>query len=294
MSEGGITGSSSVAPAEGEWYARWGYGYQDKAATEMIFRAVKDEMRSDGPRLECVRLADKRAGRVDDCVLVWETHIQANSIKWRKDGTPMAWAELVGADGLLKKLADGYQALKQKWGGRRVQVRLQTSYPASESVKGHLVKGLSVADFVAEHWGRGPRDSVELVRAAWRTVESHTGLHGTELEEFAEACELSFDVPEPCMGKADSEESRAYEQQFNRVHRALATWLTTHPESPIVEREYLLDAVSLRRERGEMVQWFPAPVDSLSPKRTGRCGFAESRPWSGRRLRGCFGKRWWW
>lgn len=260
MSKGGDPGSSSIPPAKGERYARWGYGYQDKAATEMIFRAVRDEMRSGGARLEGVRLADERAGRVDDCILVWETRIQGNSIKWRNDAKPMAWAGLVGANGLLKELAEGYQALKQTWTGRRVQVCLHTSYPASESVRGRLVRGLSVADFVEEHWGRGPQVSVDgLVRAAWNEVESHTGLRGPELEEFVRACELSLGVPEPCIETADDEESRAYRRQFNRVHRALATWLTMRPGSEMVEREYLLDAVALGPERGQLVQTFPPP-----------------------------------
>ena len=224
MSKGGDTGSSNIPPAMGERYARLGYGYQDCAATELVFRAVKDEMRSGGARLEGVRLADKLAGRVDDCVLVWETRVQGNSIKWRDGGPPMGWAELVGSDGLLKELAEGYRVLKQTWTSRRVQVRLQTSYPTSQSMRGRLVKDLSVADFVAKHWGRGPRAADdEPVRAAWRKVELSTGLHGRELEEFARACELSPGVSEPHMQTADSEESRAHQRQFDRVHRALAT-----------------------------------------------------------------------
>ena len=259
MSESGDM-DSAVPPARGERHARWGYGYQDKAATELIFRAVKDERRSGGARLEGVRLADERAGRVDDCVLVWESRIQGNSVKWRKNGTAMGWAELLGAGGLLRELAEGYAALKQTWAGRTVSVRLQTSYPASDSKAGRLVAGLSVADFVGEHWGRGPAAAAsEVVRAAWQRVESHTGLDGRELEEFASACELALGIPEPCVVPADDEESRAYQRQFNRMHHGLSTWLTMRPESEMVGREYLLDAVSLRSERSELVQTFPPP-----------------------------------
>ena len=252
--------NATVPPARGERHARWGYGYQDKAATELIFRAVKDERRSGGARLEGVRLADERAGRVDDCVLVWESRVQGNSVKWRKDGTAMGWAELLGAEGLLRELAEGYEALKRTWAGRTVSVRLQTSYRGTDSEAGRLAAGLSVADFVGEHWGRGPAAADSgVVKAAWQRVESHTGLTGRELEEFAGACELALGVPEPCVGSADGEESRAYERQFNRMHRALATWLTMHPDSDMVEREYLLEAVALRSERGELVQSFPPP-----------------------------------
>lgn len=246
-------------PARGERHARWGYGYQDKAATELIFRAVRGERRSGGTHLEGVRLADERAGRVDDCVLVWESRVQGNSIKWRKNGIAMGWAELLGAHGLLRELAEGYSALKQTWTGRTVSVRLQTSYPASDSEAGRLVTGLSVADFVGEHWERGPAAATgDLVRGAWQQIESHTGLHGEELEEFASACELALGVPEPCPVPADDEESRAYQRQFDQLHQGLATWLTTHPDSEVVKREYLLEAVALP-ERPELVQSFPPP-----------------------------------
>lgn len=274
MSESGDM-DPNVPPARGERHARWGYGYQDKAATELIFRAVKDERRSGGARLEGVRLADERAGRVDDCVLVWGSRIQGNSVKWRKNGTAMGWAELLGAEGLLRELSEGYAALKQTWTGRTVSVRLQTSYPASDSEAGRLVAGLSVADFVGKHWGRGPAAAAnELVSVAWQRVESHTGLHGRELEEFASACELAPGIPEPCVVPADDEESRAYQRQFNRMHRALATWLTMHPKSEMVEMEYLLEAVALRSDRSELVQSFPPPS---IPYRRNECAANELR-----------------
>ena len=254
------TAHSATPPARGERYARRGYGYQDKAATELIFRAVKAEQRSGGRRLVGVRLADERAGRVDDCVVVWENRVLGNSIKWRRDGKPMAWAELVGVDGILKELADGYRALGKQWGDRTVEVRLQTSYPASESETGRLVTGLSVAEFVREHWVRGPSAAVnEVVSVAWRMVEVRTGLQGGELEKFVAACELSLGVQEPRVAGTEDEETRAYRRQFKRLHDVLATWLTLHPESEMVGRHDLLAAVRLGPERAEFVQSFPTP-----------------------------------
>ncbi len=249
-----------AAPAMGERNARWGYGYQDKAATDRIIGALKEERRQGGFRLECVRLADVYAGRVDDFVLVWEDRVEGNSIKWRKDPKPVEWGDLIGAGGLLKELADGYLALRDRWGDRTVRVRLQTSYPASETRKGRLVQGQSVAEFVRDHWrkGGGAANS-EKVREAWQAIKLHTGLQGGDWTEFVDACNLSLGVPEPRSAPVMDEDTRVYARQFDRLHQALATWITNHPTLESVPREYLLEAVGLRSNRSEFVQTFPHP-----------------------------------
>ena len=249
-----------MPPAMGERNARWGYGYQDKAATERIIQAIKAEERLGGPQLEGVRLADVRAGRVDDFVLVREDRVEGNSIKWRSDGAPMGWAELLGANGLLKELADGYLALKERWSDRTVRVRLQTSYAPSESKRGRLVRGLSVAEFVRDHWRSGVEAAEsEEVRKAWRVIESHTGLQGRDFEEFVAACELSLGVPEAGIVAPSDEDSRQYAHQFDRLHKALATWITNHPTSETFPREFLLDAIGIGLNRSDLVQTFPQP-----------------------------------
>ena len=90
----------------GERRARWGYGYQDKIATERILNLLRENLRTGGPVFEGVRLADLDAGRVDDFVLVWEKKVEGNSIKWSGEATPFNWGELIGANGLLKELAE--------------------------------------------------------------------------------------------------------------------------------------------------------------------------------------------
>jgi len=95
-------------PAMGERRARWGYGYQDKVATDRILRILKDELRGGSAAFEGVRLADLQAGRVDDFVLVWNRQVEGNSIKWSGEASPMNWGDLVGAKGLIKELAQGF------------------------------------------------------------------------------------------------------------------------------------------------------------------------------------------
>lgn len=116
-------------PAMGERRARWGYGYQDKVATERILILLREHLRAVDTSFEGVRLADLDAGRVDDFVLIWGKKVEGNSIKWSGEATPLNWGELIGANGLLKELADGYQRLKDRWPGKAVFVRLQSNRP---------------------------------------------------------------------------------------------------------------------------------------------------------------------
>lgn len=93
-------------PAMGERRARWGYGYQDKVATERILNLLREDLKKGDTRFKGVRLADLEAGRVDDFVLVWKQAVEGNSIKWSSEATPLNWGGLIGATGLLKELAE--------------------------------------------------------------------------------------------------------------------------------------------------------------------------------------------
>ena len=251
---------TSAAPAMGERYARWGYGYQDKCAAQRILDALKDELRHDGPKLIGVRLADLDAGRVDDCVLVWERQIEGISIKWDRDGKPLGWGGLVGTSGLLKELVDGHQRLRAAWPDSEVKVRLQTSFPAAETCHHRsLVTTLSVNEFLRDHWEVGATAAAEPAGETWRVIESHTGLSGEALDEFVGACTLCVGVPQPPNDAATTEDDKQYVRQFKRLHRALATWLTDNPGSGFVGRQYLLAAIGLRPYRSELLQRFPSP-----------------------------------
>lgn len=64
----------------GERRARWGYGYQDKVATERILNLLRKDLREGTVGFEGIRLADLDAGRVDDFVLVCRDSVEGNSI----------------------------------------------------------------------------------------------------------------------------------------------------------------------------------------------------------------------
>ena len=104
-----------------------GLGFQDKVATARILGILRTEVRKGLPSFEAARLADLDAWRVDDLVLVWNSKVEGNSIKWSGDRTSVNWADLTGAERLLKEMAEGYRRLAQKWIERSVAVRLQSN-----------------------------------------------------------------------------------------------------------------------------------------------------------------------
>ncbi len=161
MSEPSLQSHQPEAPAMGERWARWGYGYQDKVATERILNSLWKDIRAGTSEFEGVRLADHEAGRVDDFVLVWKGAVEGSSIKWSSGATRFTWGNLVGASGLLKDLANGWNRLRTRWSRRRVAVRLHTNRPASNR-KHHaqILPSLSFADFVNRHWSSGPDNAV--------------------------------------------------------------------------------------------------------------------------------------
>jgi len=248
-------------PAMGERHARWGYGYQDKIATERILNLLREDLRERDILFEGVRLADLDAGRVDDFVLVWEKEVEGNSIKWSREVTPLNWGELMGANGLLKELADGYQRLKDRWPGRAVSVRLQSNRPPSPK-KHHaqLISTFSVAEFVRDHWPSGPtaHDSAQ-VTAVWSKVSEHVGLTGANLSGFVNSCNFSLGYPEPPGSGPDSQDWRNYKKQFDDLHKAIATWLTNNPHSDFIDRFFLLFAIGFRGNRSGLIQRFPLP-----------------------------------
>ncbi len=246
----------------GERRARWGYGFQDKIATACILNILRTEVRKGMSSFEAVRLADLDAWRVDDFVLVWSSKVEGNSIKWSGDRTFLNWADLMGAEGLLKEMAEGYRRLAQKWVGRSVTVRLQSNRPAStERHHSQLVTSHSVADFLKDHWWQGPREQTgPEVSAVWDKIRQHLGFEEREFAEFVAACAIDLGVPEPPKAPVGTSlDARHYFEQFQNLHKEISTWLTNRPESDEIPREYLFAAIGFRQSRSDLLQQFPPP-----------------------------------
>jgi hypothetical protein len=248
-------------PAMGERRARWGYGYQDKVATAQLLDLLRADIRSGTSHFEGVRLADLQAGRVDDFVLVTDAAVQGHSIKWSTDAPPVNWGDLIGANGLVRELAEGWKRLSQRWRDRGVIVHLQTNRPAStETHPAQLVKTFSVSEFFGTYWQSGPSsDDVPAVADVWKQIENHTGLAPTQFRDFTRACRLRFSFPQPPCVSGDSHDERVYLKQFDRLHKAIATWLTNNPDGELLDRRYILSAIGFNTFRSGLVQRFPAP-----------------------------------
>lgn len=246
----------------GERRARWGYGYQDKVATERILQILKDDLKAGDAVFEGVRLADVQAGRVDDFVLIWGKQVEGNSIKWSGDATEMNWGDLIGTSGLIKELADGHQSLKQQWQDRGIVVRLQTNRPPStQTHPSQLISSHSVATFIRDHWPNGPAPSDgESLRKAWSKIQECTALDDDSFLEFVQGCRFSLGHPEPSMIGPDSRDWQHFVKQFDSLHKAIATWITNRPEQDFIDRQFLLEAIGFRGYRTGLIQRFPTPV----------------------------------
>jgi hypothetical protein len=245
----------------GERRARWGYGYQDKVATDRLLRILKDDLRGGFAIFEGVRLADLQAGRVDDFVLVWSRQVEGNSIKWSSDASSMNWGDLIGAEGLIRELANGFSELRRRWPDRTVTVRLHTNRPPSlEKRPNQIISAFSVAEFLRDHWEKGPtaQDS-DVLQQAWSKITKHTGLSIADLGEFVHGCVFSLGCAEPPGSGPDTRDWRHYLQQFDQLHKAIATWLTNNPASDFINREFLLSAIGFRGYRSGLIQRFPPP-----------------------------------
>lgn len=246
----------------GERLARWGYGYQDKVATERVLNVLRKELREGAVGFEGIRLADLDAGRVDDFVLVWGTSVEGNSLKWSRDAASFTWGDLVGAAGLLRELAEGYERLRKRWPGRTVSVRLHTNRPASvEKHHAQLISTISLAEFLAKYWpsGQTDQDSAE-VADVWRRIAAHVGLSGAEFSAFVASCQFSLGRSEPPGPAQDSLDWKHYKEQFDSLHKAIATWVTNNPDGDFIDREFLLAAIGVRASRSGLIQRFPEPT----------------------------------
>ena len=258
---GPISPRSPPAPALGERYARWGFGYQDKAATERLLDALRADMSRSDPLFEGVRLADLHAGRVDDFVMVWRDRVEGNSIKWSASEDSFNWADLVGAQGLLGTLVEGRRALERSWPRRKVLVRLQSNRPpATTSTASSLVSALALSDFLAQSWPHGPRSTdAASTTSAWTQIGLHAGLEREELAVFAAHCHLDLGHPQPPNAVGTSEDARQYRKQFDLLHRTIATWLTNNPKGELISADHLMGAIGMGSRRAPLVQHFPAP-----------------------------------
>ena len=245
----------------GERWSRWGLGYQDKVATERILNFLRRDLRDGTTAFEGVRLADLEA--VGSMTLCSSGKNRSRVI--RSNGPPVRLAlhgaSLLVHQGFFEISPNGWNRLRSHWKGRTITVRLHTNRPASiEKNHAQLIPSFSLAEFVTKHWPSGP-DAADSTDAseAWRKIAEHVDMAGAELSDFVAHCELAFGLAEPPGAEPDSLDWRPYLNQFDRLHKAIATWITNNPNSELIERDYLLAAIGLHSSRSGLIQRFPEP-----------------------------------
>jgi len=102
-----------TAPAEGERAAIGGYAAQYRDSAYLILHALQEQT------IECVRLADPAAGRVDDFQLERSGQLDAYQFKWSRYRGKFSLSDLQTKDGtnppLIQQLSDGWKRLRSRF-----------------------------------------------------------------------------------------------------------------------------------------------------------------------------------
>ena len=113
------------APAEGERAAISGYRNQHKLSAEIILRALRHDT------LEWIRVADPKAGRVDDCQYGSPGSVDVYQVKWSRESGNFPYSALTKSSSdkpsLIRELADGWMRLRKNHPRHRVFVHLLTN-----------------------------------------------------------------------------------------------------------------------------------------------------------------------
>ena len=270
MTKNDSTKVNESAPAQGERFARRGYGFQDRVATELTLDAIRGFLRNSGGKFDGVRLADLEAGTVDDFVLVWEESVQGTSIKSSPTNDPVNWGDLIGSENLLKGLVDGKALLEKKWEDREVRVALITDRPPSQTFNNaSLVKGISVETFFRDHWHFGPRDSDNSVAVeAWKKILTSIGLSKEEFSEFLNRCEVRFKHKVDDAKGSTLRDQLQSAAQFRTLNKEISVRIDAHPDEVQIDRAELLLLIGYRELSGSLIQQFPLPKTPYARNQT--------------------------
>lgn len=199
------TNNKRTAPAEGERRAVGGLSPQYHVSASIILRHLKRRT------LEWIRLADPKAGCIDDLQLGSPNRVDGYQVKWSQLGRNFSFRDLTKASkktpSLIHQLADGWTRLKQINPSRRVVVHLITNNRPSPNdsppIGGITPTPNNFASFLAQTWSVAkisdcPSDSVPSDwQTAWMTLSEASGLNKAEFNSFIKDCELEFDFRLP-------------------------------------------------------------------------------------------------
>lgn len=73
-------------------------------------------------------------------------------------------------------------------------------------------------------------------------------------------CQFKLGHLEPSMDGPGTRDWQHFVKQFDSLHKAIATWITNHPEQDLIDRRYLLESIGFRGYQTGLIQRFPTPV----------------------------------
>ena len=192
----------TVAPGEGERRAIGGYHAQYLTSASLVLRDLRRG------RLQWIRIADPKAGRVDDLLIGSPGRVDAYQVKSTQHGRPFTFRDLTvpqsGAPSLIQQLAQGWLTLKQRYGQSRVVVHLVTNQVAS---RGNATLPIGdpppapkhFAAFISQAWepahGTSPNAALNIPlewQTTWTEVVSASGLSQADFKKFVRDCSLEF------------------------------------------------------------------------------------------------------
>lgn len=204
-----------VPPAVGERNAVVGYlGQYELASARTLVALRKDTLVS-------VRVADVKAGQIDDFQLQLADRVDAHQVKWSLHPGNAGYAEFVrdaeGRTRYIRQLAEGWERLTALHHPRRVVVHFVTNDVASSSTNPSIprpaadtsdavaARSWSFAAFLAEAWypaveaARAGADPNSAVHPSWAPAmvafAEASGLDAGAWRRFVADCELEFGVP---------------------------------------------------------------------------------------------------
>jgi hypothetical protein len=193
--------TSARPPAEGERSAISGYHAQYCISASLILRALLED------RLQWTRVADPKAGRVDDIQIGSQSRVDAFQVKWSRYDGNFSFNDLItprdNKPSLIAQLADGWTRLQKAHPGDRIVVHLITNDQPSVSDKPPVSEPPPTpshfAAFVKQVWNPARRATPasewsvpESWKPTWDKLREARGIPDEEFKTFVGNCELGF------------------------------------------------------------------------------------------------------
>lgn len=217
-------------PARGERANLVGIYPQYRAAALLLLDAL-----SKG-QFEEARLADPKAGRVDDWQILTTGRLDAYQFKWSKYQDMITLNSLVqakkGEEPILQSLASGWLNRKAAYGNRQIVVHLATNSVASPNAPATETSGNELghqhfAAFIEGSWARVHAGEVSIPSVGepwhdtWTRIRVATQLGEQDFEEFVRSCKLHFPFNTDFTSGLGEREKLAWDSAVAELTRSL-------------------------------------------------------------------------